>query len=132
MKKKFVCFSIAAIMTLTMTSVAFAASFGGGNSYSKSLSYSSASTTTSLAGGYSGTATVSGTAYFYKPGNPSDVQSVPFYNSNSASAGGVNATASITHDSTHTTGYAANASHSGSATFSGGSPSYTYSDSSSL
>ncbi len=133
MKKKLVCFAIATIMTLSMTSVALATSFGtGGNSYSKYLSYTYASTTTSLGGGFSGTATVSGTAYFYNPGNPSDIQAVPFYCSNSASSGGVNATASISHDLNHTVIYSANASHSGSATFSGGSPSYTYSDASSL
>lgn len=132
MKKRLTCFVFALAMTVAIPTVAMAASFGGGNSYSKSLSYTYASTTTSLAGGYSGTASVSGTAYFYRPGNPSDVQSVPFYSSNSSSAGGVTASCSISHDAIHTVGYSANASHSGSATFAGGNPSYSYQDSSGL
>jgi hypothetical protein len=132
MKKKITCLVIAAVMSVTISATAYAATFGGGNSYSISLSYTSAWTITSLAGGYSGTASVSGSAMFYNPNNPSDVQGFPFANSNQASGGGVSASSSISHDAIHTIGYKAYAFHSGSATFFGGTPVYTYLDKSEL
>jgi hypothetical protein len=130
MKKKITCLVTAVVITATISATAYAATFGGGNSYSKSLSFTSAWTTTSLAGGYSGTASVAGTAYFCNETWAFDVQAVPFSSSNQASAGGVCASCSISHDSFHTYGYAASASHSGSATFFGGSPTYTYQENS--
>lgn len=132
MKKKLTCFVIALAMTVAIPTVASAATFGGGNSYSKSLSYTYASTTISLAGGYSGTAYISATGYFHKPGYPGDTKSFSFSSSNNASAGGVTASCSIINDGIHTVGYSAEAHHSGSATFAGGTPRYTFGDDSKI
>ncbi|MCL2079997.1 MAG: hypothetical protein FWH17_09195 [Oscillospiraceae bacterium] len=122
--------------TVLMLSILFAVAalahngpFGGGNNYYTSLSGSTASTTTGFAGGYGGHAYVSVIVYFYMPGDPLTTSYGSGQLTQSASAGGV--TASVTVSASNpacTVRYAASSIHSGSASGLGNHFTYTVSD----
>jgi len=123
--------SIALIFSIicTFSSIALSGTFGGGNSYTTFLSYSRASTTTAFAGGYGGTAVVDAEAAYHVPNQPLIVSLGKGRATNTAAAGGVNATVNLSAENPIcTVGYYAKSTHSGTARNSSNTFTYSVND----